>query len=490
MKRDLMLNFGSLDTILERIAVYITALEEIEDAAERFQIQLEEQESEAISSLLEKRREFRDDLEAIQELLESVHRLLENYIGDMTGYISPNFRVSMMRVDRNDIWWNLNQISSNIGALDWITLDTTGSEHSTFLSWNSRYDQGMTEEQEEDSRLQYLEECQEKENRETNYQIIEGFRRGSAAYASRNMQYAYEEMERIYTDYVKPFENTDDEYNSEGTTVYDKCTSTWERAVDAFMEINAFQHTIRMGAFHAAKDLVAGVVGTAYNIGKLEVVLRLYGISQITGTTPEWVENYLTDTKDMALQVVKNPGRILAGLGQGITDKVDQEGIAYGISYVLTDIAIEILLTKGMKAVSKADDLGNGAKVIDKVEDVEDIAKGASGAKVTNSIETQTSVNKKLETYLLDKSHPVGGSKANWFDEALGFNKSNMGDLSKQIVFDPKVATQTAITEYGTKFNQVIKITGANGKVIDVTFAWIENKDGIVRLVTAIPTKK
>lgn len=65
-----------------------------------------------------------------------------------------------------------------------------------------------------------------------------------------------------------------------------------------------------------------------------------------------------------------------------------------------------------------------------------------------------------------------------------------MGDLSKQIVFDPKVATQTAITEYGTKFNQVIKITGANGKVIDVTFAWIENKDGIVRLVTVIPTKK
>lgn len=100
------------------------------------------------------------------------------------------------------------------------------------------------------------------------------------------------------------------------------------------------------------------------------------------------------------------------------------------------------------------------------------------------------SVNKKLESYLLDKTHPTGGSKATWFEEALGFNKSNMSDLSKQIVFDPNTATQTAITEYGTKFNQIIKITGVNGKAIDVTFAWIKNEDGIIRLVTAIPTKK
>ena len=143
------------------------------------------------------------------------------------------------------------------------------------------------------------------------------------------MQYAYEEMERIYTDYVKPFENTDDEYNSEGTTVYDKCTSTWERAVDTLKAIYDLQHTVRKGAFQAAKDLVAGVIGTAYNIGKLEVALRLYGISQFTGTIPEWVEDYLTDTKDMALQVVKGPERILAGMGQGITDKVDQGGLWY-----------------------------------------------------------------------------------------------------------------------------------------------------------------
>ena len=82
------------------------------------------------------------------------------------------------------------------------------------------------------------------------------------------------------------------------------------------------------------------------------------------------------------------------------------------------------------------------------------------------------------------------GPKAKWFEQALGFTKENLGDLAQQIKFDPAKAVQTGVTEYGTKFNQVIEIVGANGKRIEVTFAWIQNKDGVVRLVTAIPTPK
>jgi hypothetical protein len=87
----------------------------------------------------------------------------------------------------------------------------------------------------------------------------------------------------------------------------------------------------------------------------------------------------------------------------------------------------------------------------------------------------------------LDLSHPEGGSKANWFQQALGFTQDNLADLAKQIVFDPQTAVKTGMTEFGTKYNQVINIVGANGRNIDVTFAWIRNPDGVVRLVTAIP---
>jgi hypothetical protein len=101
------------------------------------------------------------------------------------------------------------------------------------------------------------------------------------------------------------------------------------------------------------------------------------------------------------------------------------------------------------------------------------------------------SVENKLAGYLLNPAHAgAGASKAKWFEEALGFNKSNMHDLAKQIVFDEVKATPTIITQFGQKFNQVISITGVNGRVIDVNFAWIKNNDGIVRLVTGIPAKK
>ncbi|MCL2083434.1 MAG: hypothetical protein FWH04_09430 [Oscillospiraceae bacterium] len=103
---------------------------------------------------------------------------------------------------------------------------------------------------------------------------------------------------------------------------------------------------------------------------------------------------------------------------------------------------------------------------------------------------TRKSVEVKLNKYLLDLKHPEGGDKAKWFKEALGFTKKNSEELAKQIVFDPQKAVKGVTTEFGTKFNQVIPIKGANGRMIDVKFGWIKNNDGVVRLVTAIPTKK
>lgn len=103
---------------------------------------------------------------------------------------------------------------------------------------------------------------------------------------------------------------------------------------------------------------------------------------------------------------------------------------------------------------------------------------------------TRQSVQDKLARYLLNMEHSVGGSKAKWFKEALGYTQENLDDLANQISFDPNSAMVTEVTAYGTKYNQTIAITGANGKTIDIVFAWIKSaEDGVVRLVTAIPTK-
>lgn len=67
-------------------------------------------------------------------------------------------------------------------------------------------------------------------------------------------------------------------------------------------------------------------------------------------------------------------------------------------------------------------------------------------------------------TYLLEPTHPAGGSKAKWFESALGYTKNNADGLSKQIVFSEASAIRTGVTQYGTKYNQVIPITGQIGK--------------------------
>jgi len=100
-----------------------------------------------------------------------------------------------------------------------------------------------------------------------------------------------------------------------------------------------------------------------------------------------------------------------------------------------------------------------------------------------------SSVYDKLTRNLLNMEHPVGGSKAKWFKDALGYTLENMDDLAKQIVFNAEKAVQTEVTQHGVLYNQTIEITGANGKVINVVFGWIKNNDGVARLVTGIPTK-
>jgi hypothetical protein len=104
---------------------------------------------------------------------------------------------------------------------------------------------------------------------------------------------------------------------------------------------------------------------------------------------------------------------------------------------------------------------------------------------------TQRSVLSKLSTYLLNKEHPVGSSKADWFQKALGFSKDNMDDLAKQINFDSTKAISKGNNGFANMYEQIIPIKGANGKTIDVQFNFaIPNGEIAPKLVGAIPTKK
>ena len=58
--------------------------------------------------------------------------------------------------------------------------------------------------------------------------------------------------------------------------------------------------------------------------------------------------------------IFTDPGLVLETIGQNIFDTADEEGIAYSVGYVTVDIALEILVDKGLdklKTLNKADDV-------------------------------------------------------------------------------------------------------------------------------------
>lgn len=172
----------------------------------------------------------------------------------------------------------------------------------------------------------------------------------------------------------------------------------------------------------------------------------------------------------MSRTEMKTWGAILLGAATGGVATEWQTGIT----------VLRNLIGIGMLASSNPQTVANVADAL-----------APPGTPSFNTVGTAASIERKLSGYLLNTEHATGGPKASWFDQALGFNKSNMDTLASQIKFDPKTAVETGSNEFGTMYNQVINITGANGKKIPVTFAWIKlNKNNAVNLVTAIPTKR
>ena len=109
----------------------------------------------------------------------------------------------------------------------------------------------------------------------------------------------------------------------------------------------------------------------------------------------------------------------------------------------------------------------------------------AAMAKADMAAASAASVRDKLARYALNLAHPDGGSKAQWFQQALGFTRQNSEGLARQLVFNEKTAVQTGVTEFGTKFTQTIDVVGANGRTLPVKTVWIKGEDGVARLVTA-----
>lgn len=98
---------------------------------------------------------------------------------------------------------------------------------------------------------------------------------------------------------------------------------------------------------------------------------------------------------------------------------------------------------------------------------------------------------RKLSTYSLDATHPIGGHKARVFQSALGYSPTNIdvlaGRVQKGILTAP--AKVLDANQHGQRMAVDMPLLGANGKTVIVRSGWIYEPDAVVPRMTTIFVK-
>ena len=382
MKRKLKITYGQLEATQERVSVFRNALENMDCAIEMFQNILSEQQSDAITALLEDGRDLRDEMELLHGNLQELENMLSGYIHDMTALVMPKSWDSMMLVDRNDIWVNMKQIKSNVSDTEQVIWGGALQHYKDVHTHipKPHISSSMTESEKRSARAEYDRKVRERAQREENYKKLKAFTETQAKQAKQELEECYKEIEDLYRNRIVVYENTDDEYKKTAMDLYQQCTDFGEKLSNFGVKSAKTVWDVRRGALAAVLDLVKTALAiqdlkNTLDTLPLAVVAEVMGI-EVPGLSLEKVD----DLKNMAYGAVaalQDPPRVLAALGQKIGDTVEEEGIAYSISYVAADVAIQVLLSKGLgevKNVSKADDLVDVARTVDTLDDTVKIA--------------------------------------------------------------------------------------------------------------------
>jgi hypothetical protein len=120
----------------------------------------------------------------------------------------------------------------------------------------------------------------------------------------------------------------------------------------------------------------------------------------------------------------------------------------------------------------------------------------SKGAKPFNTKEFRYTESKsKYDGYLFDLNHSVGGSKAKFLKDVLGYEKGDGQKLHNAIskAIDGKTPNTIKNTNYGIKYNFDVKIEGKDGKFHSANVTVVVQSDNgqtTWRLITLIPGKK
>ena len=384
MKRDLKLNMSHLDAISRKVQSYIDAMEAVGLAARKFEQTIKDQDSDAYNKLSEQwETNVWENEKILKYRLGVIKEMIDSYISDMTDYIAPENETAMMRVDRNDIWWNYKQIEGEATSFDWIVQDT-GSTLATYKRLFIPNPFSSDEENEAKKSAQQQEEDAESARRQRNYEKLQGFRDQLDTSIREKISDSVDEIRKIYENKVIPFENTDDSYKSKMSAYY----SEWSSMGDKFSDVGNAIRDFLAGIGDSLVDTVKGLLTLVVDLGILYVHSEC---SRMTlGHVPETLDQEVEKIKQKYEPLLKDPVNTIGGIGQSICDTADEKGVAYSSGYIVTEVVTALLADKGL------DKIKNVAKTGKTADNVADIAEGAAKG-AGNAAEDAGKAGKGLE---------------------------------------------------------------------------------------------
>jgi len=456
MKRDLKLNMSHLDAISRKVQSYIDAMEAVELAARKFEQTIKDQDSDAYNKLSEQwETNVWENEKILKYRLGVIKEMIDSYISDMTDYIAPENETAMMRVDRNDIWWNYKQIEGEATSFDWMVQDT-GSTLATYKRLFIPNPFSSDEENEAKKSAQQQEEDAESARRQRNYEKLQGFRDQLDTSIREKISDSVDEIRKIYENKVIPFENTDDSYKSKMSAYY----SEWSSMGDKFSDVG-----------NAIRDFLAGIgdslVGTVKGLLTLVVDLGLLYVhsecSRMTlGHVPETLDQEVEKIKQKYEPLFKDPVNTIGGIGQSICDTADEKGVAYSSGYIVTEVVTALLADKGL------DKIKNVAKTGKTADNVADIAEGAAKG-AGNAAEDAGKAGKGLE------GAAKGAESAAEDAGKAGKTAGKVGESGSKTINPNEIRYSQSSVNGSNDIIQSMRESGWKGEPIDV----VEMPDGI-----------
>ena len=327
MKRDIKINYGVLESIVNDLSKYQTALEDMDNTLRNINTKLEnENDGEAVNALKLKYKEVKGQIDTCHGEISDLYDIFNNYVTDMTDIIKPKNESQMMRVSRNDIWWNMQTINNCC-----TNVLMTRHNASVFKSWPSPFA-----------------DDEEKAAERRNGEKLDDLHNDIITYGNKLME-DYNDMSNLYNKKIIPYENMDDTYKTKASSLYSKYTNFLEGLETILTDIGVGAVDILKGVAASLLGLVKGV----WDLAKGAVTYLGAGIgiacTAVFGDAPDCLKDCqakVDEYNKTISAVIHDPFLLVEGLCQNINDTYEEKGICYVTGYAVGEVAQLILLKK------------------------------------------------------------------------------------------------------------------------------------------------